>query len=85
MRDLGEVLDKMITISENIDLTDRLKAYQESVSCAAPEMQGFWWMNIAEFLEGYFSPNVELQDFQKGSWQEKIYIIWMNISEGDCE
>lgn len=84
MRILSEVIDKLLAvIPKEEELRGPLTSYRNSAITASPEMMQHWWRETAMELEDYFCETVdgEVQPpkLEEGSWQQKVYNIWMDI------
>lgn len=85
MRELSEVIDQMLAVIP--DHEDNLRAILESkrgsAIVSAPEQMHFWWRETAMELEDFFCVVVDGEPqppkLEDGSWQQKVYNIWMNI------
>lgn len=84
MRDLVKVIDQIkevIPVSED-RLIRQLNSLQQSALYTSPESIGLRWAAVAECLQDRFCEyvNGEPQEpkFEAGSWEEKVFNIWMN-------
>lgn len=74
MRNICDVIDEMVLfIPENENsLVRQLEKLRYSASFSAPEMQSFWWNEVASVLENYI-PDIDEE------WKIQIGIIFNGI------
>lgn len=86
MRKLEEVIDQMLAVipADEDHLRATLESHRRSAEFASPELLQLRWRETALELEDFFCEEIdgEVQPpkLEPGSWQEKVFNIWMNIN-----
>lgn len=79
MRNLIEVVDRLLEViplsEERLRLV--LKDRQDSATYTSPETMGLRWTEVACVLEDEFVVDDKEPVFEPGSWQQKVFDIWM--------
>lgn len=86
MRKLEDVIDQMLLVIpvDQDHLRATLVGHRNSVTFSAPEAMQLHWQRTAKeledtFCEGDFCGEIQPPKFESGSWQEKVFNIWMDI------
>lgn len=84
MRKLEEVIDQMLAVipADEDHLRATLESHRRSAEFSSPELLQLRWRETALELEDTFCEEIdgEVQPpkLEPGSWQEKVFKIWMN-------
>jgi hypothetical protein len=84
VRKLEEVIDQMLMVipGDQDHLRATLVSHRSSALFASPELVQLRWRETAMELEDTFCEEIdgEVQPpkLEPGSWQEKVFKIWMN-------
>lgn len=86
MRKLEEVIAQMLLVipGDQDHLRATLESHRSSALYASPELLQFRWRETAMELEDTFCEKVDGKvlppKLEPGSWQEKVYNIWMGLN-----
>lgn len=77
MRNLKDVIDNIINVSENIELNLRLKSIRSSVDFTAPEVMHIRWNQVHETMLEHTLTKDNKPEFE---WQYKVLSIFSTRS-----